>query len=210
MRHSLAARQGSPARRGCAAGSGATSGGGRRHVAVGVGALVFFIARPGTTPAITDASGNIIPGSIATLEKVELPGGEQWISIRGYSQENPVLLYLHGGPGQSGMPFTRFLYSDIAKDFVVVDWDQRGTGKSMAAIDPTSTYTLDSTSRTRLALSRYLGERFDERKIYLAGTSWGTTLGRPAVQRHPSSSTPSSAAARWSVSARPTFASTAT
>ena len=154
-------------------------------IAVGVLALVFFIARPGTTPAITDANGDVIPGSVATLEKVELPGGDQWLSIRGYSQDNPVLLYLHGGPGQSGMPFTRFLYSDIAKDFVVVDWDQRGSGKSLAAIDPTSTYTLDRTVEDASQLSRYLAERFHERKIYLAGTSWGTTLGVLAVQRHP-------------------------
>ena len=154
-------------------------------VAIGVGALVFFIARPGTTPPITDASGNVVSGSIATLEKVDLPGGEQWISIRGYSEKNPVLLYLHGGPGQSGMPFTRFLYSDIAKDFVVVDWDQRGNGKSMSTIDPTSTYTLESIVADTAALSRYLSERFDERKIYLAGTSWGSTLGVLTAQRHP-------------------------
>jgi proline iminopeptidase len=154
-------------------------------VAVGVGALVFFIARPGTTPPITDANGDVIPGSIATLEQVHLPGGDQWISIRGHSKDNPVLLYLHGGPGQSGMPFTRFLYSDIAEDFVVVDWDQRGNGKSLAAIDPTSTYTLDSIVADAAQLSRELAERFGERKIYLAGTSWGTTLGVLAVQRHP-------------------------
>jgi proline iminopeptidase len=151
----------------------------------GVAAMVFFIARPGTTPPITDANGDAVAGSIATLEKVHLPGGDQWISIRGYSQDNPVLLYLHGGPGQSGMPFTRFIYSDIAKDFVVVDWDQRGNGKSMTALDPTSTYTLDGIVEDAAALSRYLAQRFDERKIYLAGTSWGSTLGVLTIQRHP-------------------------
>ena len=154
-------------------------------VAMVVAALVFFIARPGTTPAITDANGVVVPGSIAALEEVHLPGGDQWISIRGYSQDNPVLLYLHGGPGQTGMPFTRFLYSDIAKDFVVVDWDQRGNGKSLSAIDPTSTYSLDSIVADTAALSRYLADRFDERKIYLAGTSWGSTLGVLTAQRHP-------------------------
>jgi proline iminopeptidase len=154
-------------------------------VAVGVGAMVFFIARPGSTPPITGVDGEIVPGSIATLEKVQLPGGEQWISIRGHSQDNPVLLYLHGGPGQSGMPFTRFLFGDIARDFVLVDWDQRGNGKSLAALDPTSSYTLDGIINDTAELSRYLAERFDERKIYLAGTSWGTTLGVLTVQRHP-------------------------
>ena len=124
--------------------------------------------RRSPTPTVTSSLA-----ASPTLEKVPLPGGDQWISIRGYSQDNPVLLYLHGGPGQSGMPFTRFIYSDIAKDFVVVDWDQRGNGKSLPALDPTSTYTLDGIVEDAAGLSRYLAQRFDERKIYLAGTSWG-------------------------------------
>ena len=76
------------------------------------------------------------------------------------------------------MPFTRFLYSDIAKDFVVVDWDQRGTGKSLGRDRPdVDLHSSTASSPTPPQLSRYLAERFDERKIYLAGTSWGSTLG---------------------------------
>ena len=153
--------------------------------ALGLAALAFFIARPGSTPAVTDAHGNVVPGSVARLENVQLPGGEQWISIRGHSVDNPVLLYLHGGPGQSGMPFTRFLLADVARDFVVVDWDQRGTGKSLSALEPTSGYTLDAIVEDTAHLARFLAGRFDERKIYLAGTSWGSTLGVLAAQRHP-------------------------
>ena len=79
----------------------------------------------------------------------------------------------------------RFLYSDIAKDFVVVDWDQRGNGKSMSAIDPTPTYTLDSIVGRHGGAFALPARAFDERKIYLAGTSWGSTLGVLTVQRHP-------------------------
>jgi proline iminopeptidase len=154
-------------------------------VAAGVAATAFGVARPGSTPPITGPDGKVVPGSIAALEQVSLPGGDQWISIRGYDRDNPVLLYLHGGPGQSAMPFTRFLFDDIARDFVVVDWDQRGDGKSHAALEPRSGYTLDSIVEDTAQLARYLANRFGERKIYLAGTSWGTTLGVLAVQRHP-------------------------
>lgn len=161
----------------------------RRTVTVlaagGLAALALLLTRPGTTPPITGPDGEPVAGSIAELERVTLGGVEQWISIRGHSIEKPVLLYLHGGPGQSGLPFTRLLFAELERDFVVVDWDQRGTGKSHAALEPTSSYTLDRIVADTIDLSHYLTHRFDERKIYLAGTSWGSTLGVLAAQRRP-------------------------
>jgi pimeloyl-ACP methyl ester carboxylesterase len=147
--------------------------------------LAVLVARPGTTPELDGPNGEPIAGSIAALEQVELPGGEQWISIRGRSADAPVLLYLHGGPGQSGLPFTRLLFAGLARDFVVIDWDQRGVGKSHAALEPASTLTLRSIVGDTVALSEYLRERFDEERIYLAGTSWGSTLGVLAAQQRP-------------------------
>ena len=124
-------------------------------------------------------------GASRPSRRSALGGGEQWISIRGQHVDNPVLLYLEGGPGQSGLPFARFLFAGLERDFVVVDWDQRGTGKSHEALEPISTYTLDSIVEDTVELASYLRARFGERKIYLAGTSWGSTLGVLAVQRRP-------------------------
>jgi len=67
----------------------------------------------------------------------------------------------------------------------VVGWDQRGTGKSYAGMDPTSELTLERAVSDTIELSQYLRQRFAERKIYLLGESWGTTLGVLAVQRQP-------------------------
>ena len=64
-------------------------------------------------------------------------------------------------------------------------WDQRGSGKSYAALDPTSTYTLERWSADTIALTDYLRDRFAEEKIYLLGESWGSTLGVLAVQERP-------------------------
>jgi hypothetical protein len=58
----------------------------------------------GYTSAITDKNGKTIPGSIASLEKVNLGGMEQSILFRGYNKDNPILLWLHGGPAFSQMP----------------------------------------------------------------------------------------------------------
>nr|WP_255604434.1 alpha/beta hydrolase [Oscillochloris sp. ZM17-4] len=105
--------------------------------------------------------------------------------IRGYSADKPVLLYLNGGPGMSGLPFTRVVLDDLSHDFVIVDWDQRGTGKSYAALDPTATLTLDQAINDTIELTNYLRQRFDEPKIYVVGESWGSILGVLAVQRQP-------------------------
>jgi pimeloyl-ACP methyl ester carboxylesterase len=152
---------------------------------VGLTALAVLIALPASTPPILGADGKPLPGSIAELTMVQLGGHDQAVMIRGHSVDNPVLLYLSGGPGQSDLPYVRVLLGDLEQDFVVVGWDQRGTGKSYAALDPTSTLTLDQAVSDTIELARYLRERFGEEKIYLTGESWGTTLGVLAVQRHP-------------------------
>jgi proline iminopeptidase len=83
------------------------------------------------------------------------------------------------------MAFVRVLFEDLAHDFVVVDWDQRGAGKSYPALDPTATLTPDQLVSDTVELTNYLRQRFGARKIYLTGESWGTTLGVLAVQRAP-------------------------
>jgi len=148
-------------------------------------ALAVLIVLPVSAPPIVDADGEPVPGSIATLEKVQLGGHEQWISIRGQSEDKPVLLYLSGGPGQSDLPFSRVLFEDLTRDFIVVGWDQRGTGKSYPALDPVDTLTLERAIADTAELSEYLRDRFDEEKIYLLGESYGSFLGVLTVQRHP-------------------------
>ena len=152
---------------------------------IGLALLALLIALPASTPPILGEDGKPVPGSIAQLEKVRLGGQDQWIMLRGYSVDRPVILYLSGGPGQSDLPYSRVLFEDLSRDFVVVSWDQRGTGKSYAALDPTATLTLDQAIADTIELTQYLCDRFDEQKIYLLGESWGSTLGVLAVQRQP-------------------------
>lgn len=154
-------------------------------LALPVLALAILNAIPARTPPVVDGEGRKIAGSIAELTRVPLGGQEQTIMIRAHSAELPVLLYLSGGPGQSDLPFTRVLLEDLTEHFVVVGWDQRGTGKSYAALDPTDDLTLEQAVADTIALTDYLRERFDEEKIYMLGESWGTTLGVLAVQQRP-------------------------
>jgi len=147
--------------------------------------LAVLVALPGSTPPVLGANGQPVPGSIAELTTVELGGHEQAISIRAADPDKPVLLYLSGGPGQSDIAFARALLEPMTSDFVVVVWDQRGSGKSYAALDPTTTYTLEALVGDTIALTEHLRERFAEDKIYLLGESWGSTLGVLAVQERP-------------------------
>ena len=136
------------------------------------------------TPPITDANGQPVPGSIATLEKVNINGTEQWISIRGYDVNKPILLHLGmGGPGGGGFA-TRSLFEPLEKDFVVVSWDEPGTGKSYNAV-PISTLTTQRFVDDAYALTLYLRERFHQDKIYVYGVSWSSIIGVKLVQQHP-------------------------
>ncbi|KAA3643834.1 MAG: alpha/beta hydrolase [Chloroflexi bacterium] len=148
--------------------------------AFAVWASQFFAS----TPPIMDAQGQVIPGSIASLEKVTLNESQQWISIRGKSEDNPVLLFLAGGPGGSQLATARHSLSELEEHFVVVNWDQPGSGKSYNAVEQ-STLTPERYIQDGLALTNYLRERFEEDKIYVLGESWGSVLGIWMVQRSP-------------------------
>lgn len=136
------------------------------------------------TPAIVDAGGNPLPGSIATLEKVKLNGSQQWISIRGKDIHKPVLLFLAGGPGGSQLVTERRALKGLEDHFVVVNWEQPGSGKSFDAVDR-SKLTPDSYIADTHDLVQYLRQRFSQEKIYLLGESWGSALGVMVVQRYP-------------------------
>jgi len=150
----------------------------------GMVALAIWCAIPASVAPLLGADGQAIPGSVTELTSVHLGGHDQWIQIRGASPDKPVLLYLTGGPGQSDLAFSRVLLDALAQDFLVVGWDQRGTGKSYPSLDP-STLTLEGAVDDTVELTNYLRNRFDEQKIYLLGESWGSTLGVLAAQQHP-------------------------
>lgn len=158
-------------------------------VASGLASLVFaglllVVAPPPSTAPILGADGQPPEGSIAELTTVTLGGHEQALMIRGRSTESPVLLHLAGGPGGTDMGAMR-ADTGLERDFVVVTWDQRGTGKSYGALDPVETLTLEQMIADTIELSELLRERFDEERIYLHGQSWGSTLGVLAAQRRP-------------------------
>ena len=153
-------------------------------VTLATAAMAFFIALPASTAPIVGSDGEPLAGSVAELTTVTIGGHDQMMMIRGRSDDNPVLLYLTGGPGGTDMGAIRRDVT-LEQDFTVVAWDQRGAGKSYAALDPTDTFTLDQLVADTIEVTNYLRDRFDQEKIYLVGQSWGSTLGVLAAQQHP-------------------------
>jgi proline iminopeptidase len=119
---------------------------------------------------------------------IDIGGIKQAISIRGRDTRNPILLVLHGGPASPEMPHAYTFQAPWEDYFTVVEWDQRGSGKTFAANDPAvlkDTLTIARMADDTIELTNYLRERFHKRKIFLLGHSWGSVLGITAVTAHP-------------------------
>ncbi len=142
-----------------------------------------FVLTRGSTPAIVDSRGRPVPNSIAELDRIDLGGAAQWTLIRGWSRENPVVLFLHGGPGMSSMYLAHAFQRPLERQFTVVQWDRRGAGKSHDGC--AASYSVRQTLEDTYELTRRLRRRFGQRRIYLVGHSWGTYLGLLAVREHP-------------------------
>jgi pimeloyl-ACP methyl ester carboxylesterase len=134
---------------------------------------------------MVDDHGHALPGSIAVLEPMRIGGVTQWLLIRGRSRSNPVLLFVHGGPGLALMPLAHKFQRELENDFVVVQWDQRGSGKSHDPRTPGASLNEEQMLSDLLEVTDSLRARFHQDKIYIVGHSFGTYLGLLAVQRRP-------------------------
>lgn len=124
---------------------------------------------------------------IESLEEVNLGGVKQWILIRGQDKSNPVLLFLHGGPGQPIIYRARELGVGLKleQNFVMVYWDQRGSGKSYNSNIPSKSMNIEQFVSDTHELVEILRKRFKVPKIYLFGRSWGTIIGALTAARYP-------------------------
>jgi pimeloyl-ACP methyl ester carboxylesterase len=112
-------------------------------------------------------------------------GLEQWVSIRGEDRSNPVLLVVHGGPGEAQWPQAE-VYKPWEKTFTVVQWDQRGAGHTFGRYGTDTPHvTLDRISRDGVELAEDLCHRLGKKKIIVLGHSWGSIVATRMVQLRP-------------------------
>ena len=122
---------------------------------------------------------------IHSSEAVEIGGIKQWVSIKGDNPADPVLLFLHGGPGNSAMGYADRFTGELQKHFVVVQWDQRESGKTAQLNGTNQPLSVELMERDAVEMINYLRSRFSQSKIYLMGHSWGGFLGLTVAAHHP-------------------------
>ena len=147
-----------------------------------------MLSRERVIGIIADSRKIVSPNGVETLTAVPINGTQQWLSVRGRDRRNPILLVLHGGPGSPTMPEDYTFQSPWEDYFTVVEWDQRGAGKTYAANDPkivAPTMTIDQLTMDAEEVVRYVQKTYGKRKIFLMGHSWGTVLGVRLAEAHP-------------------------
>jgi pimeloyl-ACP methyl ester carboxylesterase len=149
--------------------------------------VVIALNSPGKLEPLTDADGNEIAGSIAEKQFIEIGGIQQGFFIRSENPENPVILFMHGGPGspELGMTYNYEVSERLEKYFTVCYWDQRGAGMTFSRSTDPSSMTLDQMVEDTRQMTEYLQERFNQEKIYLMGHSWGSLLGVKTIEQYP-------------------------
>lgn len=116
---------------------------------------------------------------------IQLGGVEQHIRVRGTRVENPVILFLHGGPGVCDRHWVLKYQSGLADVCTLVCWDQRGAGKSYNKEQAARKMSLETVASDACELIEYLSETFGQEKIIIVGHSWGSVLGVLVSQRIP-------------------------
>ena len=118
---------------------------------------------------------------------VPIGGIEQWITIKGADRKNPVVWFVHGGPGNSLSPFADAMFAGWEKDFTLVQWDQRGAGRTYGRTGDSikSTLTLERIVDDGIEVAEYLTKHLHRKRIVLVGGSWGSLVGIHLAKKRP-------------------------
>jgi len=152
--------------------------------------LLFLVSlllawSPGKPKPFVDENGSPLEGSISKKIHVGINGVELGMFIKSKDSSNPVLLFVHGGPGMPEYWITERYPTGLEDYFTVVWWEQRGAGLSYNPDIPAGTMTAEQFISDTLEVTKYLRQHFGQDKIYLMAHSWGTYIGIQAVEREP-------------------------
>ena len=145
-------------------------------------------SRSQVTGVIADARKIVSGKGVEELLEIPVGGTKQWISVRGHDRDNPILLVIHGGPASPEMPTSWWFQGGWEDYFTVVEWDQRGSGKTYDANDPKligPTLSLGRIVADAVDVTQYLRSRYGKRKIFVLGHSWGSLVGLQLAHEHP-------------------------
>ena len=137
---------------------------------------------------VRDLQRIVAPNGIQESFKTKIGGIDQWVYVRGQDRSNPVILFVHGGPASPVMPSTWEFQRPIEEYFTVVNYDQRGAGRTYleAGEDAISdSIHIDRYVDDAIEVAQYVRKRYGKRKLILMGHSWGTVVGMKAALKRP-------------------------
>ena len=137
---------------------------------------------------VRDLQRIVAPTGIQETYKARIGGIDQWINVRGQDRDNPVILFVHGGPASPLMPTIWEFQRPIEEYFTVVNYDQRGAGKTFLANDPDAvadTLHIDRYIDDAIGIAEHVRERYGKDKVILMAHSWGTVVGMGAALKRP-------------------------
>jgi pimeloyl-ACP methyl ester carboxylesterase len=137
---------------------------------------------------VKDLNRIVAPTGVQETYKTKIGGIEQWLSVRGQDRSNPIILFVHGGPASPLMPTMWQFQRPIEEFFTVVNWDQRGAGKTLGETDPESISDTIHIARyvdDAVEVAEHIRAKYQQRKIILMGHSWGTVVGMGAALKRP-------------------------
>ncbi|KIO75996.1 alpha/beta hydrolase [Pedobacter lusitanus] len=133
--------------------------------------------------------GKIVnPNGIQESYKVKIGGINQWVTVRGQSRNNPVIIFVHGGPASPMTPLIWTFQRPVEEYFTVVNYDQRGSGKTYLEISPDSirnSIKIENYVRDAIELAEFVKKHYQVKKVILIGHSWGTIIGMKAALTRP-------------------------
>jgi pimeloyl-ACP methyl ester carboxylesterase len=145
-------------------------------------------SRAEATAIIANARKIVTPNGVERSERVRVGGIDQWVSIRGTDRGNPVLLYIHGGPGYVSIPMSWWFNRGCEEYFTIVQWDQRAAGKTHLLTDPATiapTLTRERMVTDAEEMAAWVRREFGKNKIFVLGHSWGSFLGLQLAKHRP-------------------------
>ena len=138
--------------------------------------------------ALLSKRKRIVAPGIDLMETATIGGISQALYFRGEDIKNPVILFVHGGPGQPEIPFLHDFQYPWEAHFTIVHWDQRNTGKTFFWNDPEAilkTLNFERVLSDAHEVAQYIREKLNQDKIIVLGHSWGSVLGTALVQSCP-------------------------
>jgi len=152
-------------------------------VLVGMLSILFCLTSCTHTETVRNEKGEKLELAIDTRETLRINGTNQSIYVAGTKKENPLLLWLDGGPGGSELGWVRSYLGPLHEHFTIVCYDQRGTSASYGA--GKKSLLVEDFVQDVLELSDHLLKQYNQDKLYLLGHSWGGFIGALSVQKRP-------------------------